>query len=351
MAGSVEDALFLPIHQNIHNPADAPGKVLYVNARHSEHLNHLPKDRTDCFQWHYPSAQDIKSSGFHVICSMEDVDTAYQTVLITATKQHDETKQLMAFALSKLKANGFLICAGANDSGGKRIKKDMNALGLDISESSKHKCRIIYGHKTDSFDQDKANEWIAACRMRENSDIGFITQPGLFGWNKIDNGSALLTEHIPTDMKGRVADFGCGYGYLGRFLLQNCPKIKHLYSIDADARAVEACKQNLAAYKIQNETAQTYFYWDDATKLSNLPKAEAIFDHIVMNPPFHHDKSTQFDLGCNFISSAARHLRKKSSLWLVANQHLPYEDVLKTAFYNFDILAETNGFKIIHAQK
>jgi 16S rRNA (guanine1207-N2)-methyltransferase len=51
-------------------------------------------------------------------------------------------------------------------------------------------------------------------------DEQFISRPGVFGWDKADQGSQLLLQHIPRNLSGRGADFGCGYGFLSSAIMQ-----------------------------------------------------------------------------------------------------------------------------------
>lgn len=349
MSDATEKALFLPFTEDLPPEILKTGKTLFVNAVICEGLNMADPARLTALQWYFPDADKLSKAGYETVTGFDALPADFDNLLIRATKQHKETQYLLAAALQKLKDGGVLVCTGANDAGGKRLKKDLSSLGVNASEISKFKCRAAYGKPVRAeLKADLIASMIAEAAPRLVEDTGFTAQPGLFGWNKIDAGSALLTEYIPQDIKGRVADFGCGYGYLSAFILNNCPKVKHLSCIDADARAVKTCQANTA--ELHTETPRFYL-WDDATAISKLRGGEAVFDHIIMNPPFHQDKNLQYDLGCAFISSAAKHLRKKAHLWMVANNHLPYEEHLNKEFFSVEKLAETKGFKIIHAAK
>ena len=56
-------------------------------------------------------------------------------------------------------------------------------------------------------------------------------------------------------------------------------------------------------------------------------------------------------LGAAFIQAARRMLAPKGSLWLVANRHLPYDAVLSDAFLEYNEIAGTPAFRVIHATK
>ena len=74
-------------------------------------------------------------------------------------------------------------------------------------------------------------------------------------------------------------------------------------------------------------------------------------DFVVMNPPFHDGGAEDQSLGQAFIRRAAEALRPGGALWLVANRHLPYEAVLKSAFKRVTPKVEASGYKIYEAVK
>ena len=66
------------------------------------------------------------------------------------------------------------------------------------------------------------------------------SQPGIFAWDRIDPGSALLAEHLPP-MKGEGVDLGCGYGALATVALRSSTVTK-LKLVDIDRRAIRAAR-------------------------------------------------------------------------------------------------------------
>ncbi|MBV1866734.1 MAG: methyltransferase, partial [Marinosulfonomonas sp.] len=89
------------------------------------------------------------------------------------------------------------------------------------------------------------------------------------------------------------------------------------------------------------------FHWADATDFLFREG----FDQIVMNPPFHTGRAADPDLGRAFITSAARLLAPRGTLWLVANRHLPYESALSTSFRDVSELTGDSSFKVFRAAK
>ena len=89
-------------------------------------------------------------------------------------------------------------------------------------------------------------------------DGSWMSQPGIFSWDRIDDGSALLARHLPDDLSGAVADFGCGWGYLSREVLARARWAStRLDLIDAEYRALEAARANLAGSARRRSTGST----------------------------------------------------------------------------------------------
>lgn len=167
---------------------------------------------------------------------------------------------------------------------------------------------------------------------------GFYTQPGVFSDGAVDKGSMALTGALPAALPGRVADLGAGWGYLAGEVLQR-DGVTALTLVEAEALALDCARLNVTDPRAE-------FVWADATTWTSDP-----FDHIVMNPPFHQGRAGDPGLGQGFIRNAAKLLKPKGSLWMVANRHLPYETTLAECFGRVEEVPGTPGFKIFHAQR
>lgn len=319
---------------------DAPGRVLFVGAIPVPGLAALGRHAL-LVQPLQPDEAALKAQGWQVVPEIPAQDE-FDYVIVMASKNHDETRYAMALGWRHLKVAGLLTAAGANDAGGKRLERDFIALDMVPAADSKHKSRVVQARKENAMEPASVQAWITQGDWQPVLGGRFISRPGLFSWDRADQGSVLLAELIPPALAGRGADFGCGYGYLSAHVLSSCAAVQHITALDADARAVEACRRNTKFAEGRIDCV-----WHDlrqAPALSDL-------DFIIMNPPFHEGVKTQNQLGISFIRNAAACLKPGGRLFMVANNHLPYEDVLKSSFSDVCPLDQGQGFKIIRATK
>ncbi len=323
--------LFLPIKQN-QIEISSKQEVLFLNAQFHPALQNL---NADLYQPFKPFSETINASQ-----TIPDRENAYDVALILGTKNQIETEYFIASALRALKPHGILIIAADNKSGGTRLIKTLKKFDLEnIQSESKHKARVCWTTKG-NIDEKAIKAALEKGQIQIQNN--FQTQPGIYGWNKTDKGSELLTAHLPENLSGNGADFGCGYGYLALHAIETCPKIKSLTCIDADARALECAKLNLKDF------TSTSYLWEDLTR--PLPTLKNL-DFVLMNPPFHEGKKTDISIGQSFIQNAHKSLRPGSTLYMVANAHLPYEETLNTLFSDIKKPTEKAGFKIFIATK
>ncbi len=247
-----------------------------------------------------------------------------------------ERRQVMALALRALRANASLTILAPKDKGGSRLRKELEAFGCSVAEDARRHHRICTTARPSM--PAGPDEAIAAGAPRLVEPLGLWSQPGVFAWDRIDPGSALLLEHLPP-LAGCGADLGCGIGVLSRAVLAT-PAVAELTLVDIDRRAVEMARRNVA-----DERAR--FLWAD---LRHGVPGLAGLDFIVTNPPFHDGGAEDRALGQAFVRRAASLLRRGGRLLLVANRHLPYEAVLKASFRSVVLRVEAGGYKVYEAE-
>jgi 16S rRNA (guanine1207-N2)-methyltransferase len=260
-------------------------------------------------------------------------------VLVLPGKSRDEALFWFAAARDRLEPGGKIVAAMPNTAGAGRFEKELSQATRDIVSIQKHKCRAFYATDDGSWNEEIFNGWRALGALREIS--GFTVQAGIFSSDHIDPGSQLLADHLPAHLHGNVADLGAGWGFLSDAVLKRCSKIQRLDLFEADSRALECARKNLAG-----RGSEIHFHWHDVT--TGLP---GIYDAIVMNPPFHTGQATDVDLGRAFLKVAAAALKRGGKLLLVANRQLPYEAVLETSGLAWRKIAEDKTYKLLFADK
>ncbi len=249
-----------------------------------------------------------------------------------------ERRYAIAAALRALAPSAPLTLAAHKTLGGQRLRKEVEAFGCEVIETSKAHHRICHTARPEApVGIDAA---LADGAPRIVPALGLWSQPGVFSWDRADPGSALLAAQLPP-LKGDGADLGCGVGFLSRAVLAS-PEVKTLHLVDVDRRAMEAAEHNVLDPRAR-------FAWSDIRGVT-APALEKL-DFVVVNPPFHDAGREDQSLGRAFVHYAARVLRKGGSLWLVANRHLPYEATLTEAFRTVTSRAEAQGFKVYEAVK
>ncbi|RPE66485.1 16S rRNA m(2)G 1207 methyltransferase [Pacificibacter maritimus] len=166
---------------------------------------------------------------------------------------------------------------------------------------------------------------------------GFKTRLGVFSSDRVDKASAALVAALPEKLPANLADFGAGWGYLSRHILER-EGVKKLHIVEAEAAALDCARLNV-------DDPRAVFHWADATEFSIKPD----LDGIIMNPPFHTTRAADPALGQAFIAAAARCLAPHGQLWMVANRHLPYEAKLAEMFGKVVEIGGTPAFKILQA--
>jgi 16S rRNA (guanine1207-N2)-methyltransferase len=316
--------------------------VLFMNARAGAALWPQEWPGLVCVQEHKPEVDALLNAGFAMLAA--DSAERYRLVLLLPPRQREHARACYVRALDRLAADGILVVAQANREGAKSCEDDLRRLCGPLQVLSKHQCRVFWTGPESRLDPVLADAWRELDAPRPIADGRFLSRPGVFAWDRIDPASQLLVDHLPPELSGPVADLGAGWGFLASELLRRCPQVETLDLYEADARALDLARRNLAA---EASRISLGLHWHDVT--SGLPRH---YQNIVCNPPFHAQQARErIDLGQAFLSVAAKALLPGGRLWLVANRHLPYEALLADQFDEVRTLAQTGAYKVIVARR
>ncbi len=272
---------------------------------------------------------------------LEDVAEASLTGLVmTAPPGTLERRYALALGLRALKPGAALTAMAPKEKGGNRIANELESFGCDAQTESRRHQRITKTVRPESLSAE-AEAAIASALAAGGpcfvENLSLWSQPGVFSWDRIDPGTALLLSVLPS-FAGRGADLGCGIGVIARAVLASA-SVSRIELIDIDRRAITAARQNIT-------DSRAAFHWADVRRLSDMDN----LDFVVMNPPFHDGGLEDRALGASFVRECHRILRAGGTAWLVANRHLPYESVL-SVFSQTGLRAERDGYKVYEATK
>jgi len=215
-----------------------------------------------------------------------------------------------------------------------------------------------------------------------------VSKPGIFAWDRLDDGTAALVSAMEIGASDRVLDLGCGTGLAGLAAARRATSAVHIPSprrggagggvgqvvlVDADVRAVESARRTLEANGIANaevllsdcgsavlstglRRAQASARSDfgelsQAVEQSSRSRqrSDRRFDVVITNPPFHQGVGVNYEVACQFVRDAARALRRGGRFFLVANRFLRYEDHIRETFGNIATTYADNRYHVLTA--
>ncbi|MCZ2328050.1 class I SAM-dependent methyltransferase [Bartonella sp. F02] len=242
--------------------------------------------------------------------------------------------------LELVKPNGWIVISGTKTVGALSMMKWVKTIVPISNKLSKNHGLVFWLQVPPHIEKKNISHFLSPSL---NFDDNFQTTSGMFSHGRIDSGSAMLVPHMTKIISGKTADFGAGWGFLSYAALKTCENLTALDLYEADYNSLEAAKKHIQEIK---GSLPINFYWHDLIQepIKNL------YDTIISNPPFHIQRTSDISLGKNFITNAAKYLKKGGCLLLVANRHLPYETLLKSLFRKVYIHEEAHNFKVIEAR-
>jgi 16S rRNA (guanine1207-N2)-methyltransferase len=223
--------------------------ALFLRARSGSTLTEIAGSSLLCEQSFKPDVDALLRDGWNMRPSDATDASRFALVLVLPPRQRQEARALLARAVTLCAPGGIVIACLANDEGARSSESDLKALASLSGSLSKNHCRVYWSIvNAASCDAAMLASWRDLDATRAILNGRFLSRPGVFAWDRIDPASALLAEHLPITLTGSAADLGSGYGYLGVELLQRCPGITALDLYEAEARALELARHNLAHF-------------------------------------------------------------------------------------------------------
>lgn len=308
-------------------------------------------------QWaHKPSlmtnrwdvAQQARQSGFESQFSDFDFSeirgASLTRVFYRISKEKPVTHHIINQAHRILRTEGKLFLCGQKNEG---IKTYIDKAGkLFGCQATAQKIGTVYSavleKKTASSDQQLDDNTYRQLRpIAAPEGLTIHSKPGLFGWNKIDQGSEFLIQSLPAMLgtmprpPASLLDLGCGYGYL-TLMTKDLP-LQGRVLTDNNAAALFTARHNCELNNIHAEIVPA-----DAGD-----QIQQTFDLILCNPPFHQGFSIDGDLTNKFIRSAKRLLARHGRALFVVNQFIPLEKKAREHFGQVSTLDQNSSFKLV----
>jgi 16S rRNA (guanine1207-N2)-methyltransferase len=299
-----------------------------------------------CIQPWKPAHDRLVAAGVSVRPAPDENDCDFAVALVRLGRNRTVNRALIATAARRLADDGTLIVAGENRFGPASHARELGAGNAIV----KNKARVFWLTARRAQAIPSLDAWCAAIDLQICAGHPYRTAPGLFAWDRVDPGSALLARHLSAEIHGRIADLGAGWGYLAIETLRVGAGVTALDLYEADWRALAAARDNVVAAQASvgpTGSATLGFHWHDVTR--GLPSGG--YDWIVTNPPFHGDREADPELGRRFIRVAADALVDGGRLLVVANRSLPYESVLSERFRRVTKIVERDGYKVLCATR
>ena len=266
-------------------------------------------------------------------------------IFYRVSKEKPLVQHILNEAGRLLRPGGELILAGQKQEGVKTyIQKAGQRLGADHVRAQKqgriYTARITRGPQlgqpldTNHYEQARAvGQW---------QGMTIYSKPGLFGWQKEDQGSRLLLDQLPlllhSNWPKSLLDLGCGYGYLGLVAAKRLVPgvLARCVFTDNNAAALAMTRYNLAQQNLEAEVTAS-----DAGR-----EIEGQFDLILCNPPFHQGFRPDNRLIQTFLAQTRAMLAPGGRAVFVVNQFIPLKEAASGYFNHYQRLTREAGFEV-----
>jgi 16S rRNA (guanine1207-N2)-methyltransferase len=267
-------------------------------------------------------------------------------VVIEAPQSRPLARRWLVEAFELLKPGGSLYLAGPNDQGIQSIIADARALFGSVGQPG-------YGGKARVAQALRGSErgtpeWAAAGGIAPGTwhemqlevggeQLALRSLPGVFSFNRLDEGTRLLIDNLPELAGLRVLDAGCGYGAIGLVAARRGAALVDM--VDASLLAVAAARATLRLHHVElaNVLASDVLH----------AVARRSYDLVLCNPPFHAGKHVAYDVAQVMIEQSRAVLGPGGRLILVANRFIRYDQLMQGLFERVDTLAQTRSYHVL----
>lgn len=317
----------------------------------SEHISQIhPRKNLLAMTNRFDAYSQLQAQGISVEINDFDLSCAgpCEAIFYRVSKEKAIVHHVINAALACLKKEGVLYISGYKNEGIKTYiskaallfdDRPQKSNGGKTSQIARLEKSPMATGLLDDKNYGQVSEISAAIGAGEI--ISFSTKPGIFGWNKIDRGSAFLVDNLSQFLEGLprqpkvIADLGCGYGYLS--VMAHRLSRAEFIAVDNNITAVEVCRENFERYAINGEVIL-----DDCAAGVNKK-----VDVVICNPPFHQGFDIDDDLTTRFLQAAKKLLHQGGAAFFVVNSFIPLEKKAKGIFSKVSVLDNNRSFKLL----
>lgn len=284
---------------------------------------------------------DAENAAVELVADVRSVREGFD-VAVLVPKPYDPTsvvKDRLAGAVSRLTPDGEVYVAGTKNAGIERYADALSELTVESKRvATEEGVRVYRGAGRTGENPPK---YVSEYEFR--TTVGdytcrFLTVPGLFSWESLDEGTEALLRAVSVEDGQRVLDCCCGYGAIGSFIgaRTDCT----LWATDDDVVATTYARKNFDRNGVTAERVTTGDCLDAV-------EGET-FDVILANPPTHAGDGVTRKL----FEQVRNALASDGAFYLVANQIMNYDDRL-TREFDFDatVVASEGTFDVIRASR
>ena len=265
----------------------------------------------------------------------------FTSAMLRLPKAKDALDLALHAAASVVPAGAPIAVFGANDEGirsaGARL--DFVADAVMTVDRRRH-CRVVVGQRRAAIVGLKPalSDWRRASNITIAGEARrWVSYPGLFAGGALDEGTALLLDHLPhLAPEARVLDFGCGTGIIAAHVLLRQPRVR-IDALDPDALALQAAGENVPGATL---------ILADRLAAGTVP-----YDAIVSNPPIHDGVTEHHGALEHLVAHAPKHLRPGGLLQIVVQRRIRATDLMQAAFGKVSAVAETGRYRVLRSQK
>ena len=172
----------------------------------------------------------------------------------------------------------------------------------------------------------------------KNNTYEFIVDNGVFSKTKLDFATRTLLESLDFNkIKGRVLDFGCGWGPIGIITKKNTNAIVDM--VDINLRSINLSQKNAKLNDVDVNVFESNIY-------SNINEK---YDFIITNPPIRVGKKILYEI----LFNAYDYLLDNGELWLVISKNQGAKSLFKDLQdkYNVNIICKNKEFYVFRCLK